>query len=1556
MPPRRRGRPRINRAPTPEEEQSENAHTQQPSQENNPEGEPRRNDNDPAAILLEFLRQHTQNPPPEPRAPPERQPNSTVTFKSFKTLNPPEFKGTTDPVEARLWLREIEKYFEIVGVEEDKKTIFAAFMLKGEANYWWEAKRGMKGTTTIPWDRFTHLFLEKYYPKHLEKQMEIKFLELKQGNMSVAEYENKFSELSRFVPHYVDTEEKRAWRFQQGLKPWIQNKVAILEITTYATMVQKATIVENGSELYSKDKGGIKRKLSGEAEGSGRRFDGNKGKNVFVKRDNQKGNSQRFGNRNNRDGGARYRSPHTANMIKGRPPAPECKTCGRRHGGQCRQENVVCYVCGKKGHYATGCKEKGVTCFSCGKRGHYAKDCRQAGKESTTPRLMAPPPKDNSERNNNATGSKPTSRSFNMSIKEAIVDNDVISGTLLVNSVNACVLVDSGATRSFISERLLTKLRLEPQRLKEEMMIEIANQEVIPVNQVCPSCTIEIQGRLFEADLIPFRLGEFDVILGMDWLARYEAQINCKTKRVSLKANDNKRITLRGQKQNRKLLTMAQVTRMLRQGCQAYLAHVVDTEKPTPKLEEIPVVNEFVDVFPEELPGLPPDREVEFTIELAPGTAPVSKAPYRMAPVEMKELAIQLQDLLDKGVIRPSVSPWGAPVLFVKKKDGTMRLCIDYRELNKLTIKNKYPLPRIDDLFDQLKGASCFSKIDLRSGYHQLKIREEDVPKTAFRTRYGHYEFLVMPFGLTNAPAAFMDLMNRVFKKYLDKCVIVFIDDILIYSKTPDEHAEHLRLALEILRKERLYAKFTKCEFWLDKVQFLGHIVSSEGISVDPAKVEAVANWEQPKTPTEVRSFLGLAGYYRRFVQDFSKIAAPLTRLTRKNEKFEWTPKCEESFQELKKRLISAPVLTLPDETGNFVIFSDASHKGLGCVLMQHGKVIAYASRQLKDYETRYPTHDLELAAIVFALKIWRHYLYGEKCEIYTDHKSLKYIFTQKELNMRQRRWLELIKDYDCTINYHPGKANVVADALSRKEKLKLLVSSEELIREMEKLEIEVKIPMQTRERNYEIQVQPEILEKIRRSQEMMIEKNKEELTGEEISCQKDDKGVRRFTSRIWIPNIPELKEEIMHEAHNSRYSIHPGSTKMYQDIKGNFWWPNMKREIADWVSRCLTCQKIKAEHQRPSGLLQPLEIPEWKWEHVTMDFIVGLPKSKTNHDAIWVIVDRLTKSAHFLPINERYTIERLVNLYLKEIVVRHGVPVSIVSDRDARFTSRFWKSFQECLGTRLNLSTAYHPQTDGQSERTIQTIEDMLRACVLDFRGNWDDHLPLVEFAYNNSYHASIGMAPYEALYGRKCRSPICWEEVGERKIYGPELVEQTKQSIETIKKRLTAAQDRQRKYANLGRKNKEFEVGEKVLLKISPWKGVMRFGKKGKLSPRYIGPFEILRRVGNVSYQLALPPDLQYIHDVFHISVLKMYKPDNRHVLAYEPINVEPDLTYEEQPIKIIDHKIKELRNKSVKMVKVVWKNHLIEEATWEPEFEMRKNYPSLFPESVDSGDGIL
>ncbi|GJR37407.1 putative reverse transcriptase domain-containing protein [Tanacetum coccineum] len=717
----------------------------------------------------------------------------------------------------------------------------------------------------------------------------------------------------------------------------------------------------------------------------------------------------------------------------------------------------------------------------------------------------------------------------------------------------------------------------------------------------------------------------------------------------------------------------------------------------------------------------------KFQINLVPGAAPVARAPYRLASPEMKELSEQLKELSDKGFIRPSSSPWGAPVLFVKKKDGSFRMCIDYRELNKLTVKNRYPLPRIDDLFDQLQGSSVYSKIDLRSGYHQLRVREEDIPKTAFRTRYGHYEFQVMPFGLTNAPAVFMDLMNRVCKPYLDKFVIVFIDDILIYSKNKQEHEEHLKLILELLKKEELYAKFSKCEFWIPKVQFLGHVIDSEGIHVDPAKIESIKDWTSPKSPTEIRQFLGLAGYYRRFIE-------------------------------------GAPILALPEGSEDFIAYFDALKKGLGAVLMQREKVISYASGQLKIHEKNYTTHDLELGAVVFALKIWRHYLYRIKCIVFTDHKSLQHILDQKELNMRQRRWLELLSDYDCNICYHPGKANVVADALSRKERepslrVRALVMT-----------ISLDLPKQI------LNAQTEALKPENIKNEdvggMLLEnaKDPEKVRTEKLEPRAD--GTQCFNGRSWLPCYGDLRTVIMHESHKSKYSIHPGSDKMYQDMKKLYWWPNMKADITTYVSKCLTCAKVKAEHQRPSGLLVQPKIPEWKWDNITMDFVTKLPKSSQGYDTIWVIVDRLTKSAIFVPMRETDPMDKLARMYLKEVVTRHGIPVSIICDRDPRFASNFWRSLQNALGTNLDMSTAYHPQTDGKSERTIQTLEDMLRAYAIDFGKGWVNHFPLVEFSYNNSYHASIKAAPFEALYGRKCRSPVCWTEVGEAQILGPELI----------------------------------------------------------------------------------------------------------------------------------------------------------------------------------------
>ncbi|GJS53413.1 putative reverse transcriptase domain-containing protein [Tanacetum coccineum] len=867
---------------------------------------------------------------------------------------------------------------------------------------------------------------------------------------------------------------------------------------------------------------------------------------------------------------------------------------------------------------------------------------------------------------------------------------------------------------------------------------------------------------------MPVELGSFDVIIGMDWLAKYHAVIVCAEKIVRIPFGDEILI-VRGDGSSNKhgtrlnIISCTKAQEYLTKGCHVFLANITatkDEDKSKEKrLEDVPVVQEFPEVFPEDLPGIPPTRQVEFRIDLVPGATPVARAPYRLAPSKMKELAEQLQELTDKGFIRPSSSPWGAPVLFVKKKDGSFRMCIDYRELNKLTVKNRYPLPRIDDLFDQLQGSSIYSKIDLRLGYHQLRVREEDIPKTAFRTRYGHYEFQVMSFGLTNAPAVFMDLMNRVCKPYLDKFVIVFIDDILIYSKSKKEHEEHLRQILKLLKKEELYAKFSKCEFWISRVQFLGHVIDCRGIHVDPAKIESIKDWASPKTPTEIRQFLGLAGYYRRFIE-------------------------------------GAPILALPEGSEDFIAYCDASKKGLGAVLMQREK---------------------------------SRYLYGTKCTVFTDHKSLQHVLDHKELNMRQHRWLELLSDYDCEIRYHPGKANV------------------------------------TEARN------PENIKK-------------EDVGGILVENSKDPEKLR--TEKIVI----------MHESHKSKYSIHPSSDKMYKDIKRLYWWPNMKANIATYVSKCLTCAKVKAEHQRPSGLLVQPEIPQWKWDNITMDFVMKLPKSSQGYDTIWVIVDRLTKSAIFMPMRETDPMDKLARMYLKE----------------------------KALGTSLDMSIAYHPQTDRQSERTIQTLEDMLRACVIDFGNGW-------------------------------CRSPVCWAEVGQVQLTGPELVQETTKRIIQIKQRIQTARDRQKSYADLKRKPMEFQVRDKVMLKVSPWKGVIRFGKRGKLNPRYVGPFKVLKKVGAIAYKLELPQELSKVHNTFYVSNLKKCYNDDPLVVPLEGLQVDDKLHFVEEPVEIMDREVKQLRRIRVPIVKVRWNSRRGPEFTWEREDQFRKKYPHLFTKTAPSSSAV-
>ncbi|KAK0608302.1 hypothetical protein LWI29_028621 [Acer saccharum] len=964
---------------------------------------------------------------------------------------------------------------------------------------------------------------------------------------------------------------------------------------------------------------------------------------------------------------------------------------------------------------------------------------------------------------------------------------------------------------------------------------------------------------------------------------------------------------------------------------QGFLLQLV-TGEPQETSSDIPrdlsqLLTEFSHIFSDPT-DLPPRRTCDHQISLQHNSHPVSVRPYRYPHYQKSEMERMVKEFLNSGVIRPSNSPFSSPVLLVKKSDGSWRFCVDYRALNNITVKDRYPIPIIDELLDELHGAKFFSKLDLRAGYHQIRVHEDDIHKTAFRTHEGHYEFVVMPFGLTNAPATFQNIMNELFRPHLRKFVLVFFDDILIYSATWTDHLIHLRTVLSILLTNQLFAKKSKCRFGVTQVDYLGHLISENGVQVDPAKTKAVNDWPRPTNTKGVRGFLGLAGYYRKFIRGFGGIAAPLNRLLSKNG-FHWTTEASVAFEQLKRALVSPPVLRLPDFTQQFIVESDACGVGIGAILIQQDRPVAFYSEALKGSALALSTYDKEMLAIVKAIRKWRPYLLGRPFIVRTDQRSLKYLMEQRITTPTQIRWLPKILGYDYVIQYKRGRENQGADALSR-------------MAEIECSAISLPVPEWWTTLQQEVKHDPFYVKFVEASS-----------NGVESKYTLRD-GVWLKRGRICLSPISPLIPTILTEHHSTSVGGHFGYHRTLNRIKDTFSWPNMRATIKEFIKGCDTCQRCKHDSLSPAGLLQPLPIPSTIWTEISMDFVEGLPVSQ-GYTVILVIVDRLSKYSHFVPLRHPYTAVTVAKAFIENVVRLHGMPISIVSDRDKVFVSLFWQTLFKLQGTVLKMSSSYHPQTDGQTEVVNRTLEQYLRCFTSDQPKKWVDWLPWAEFSYNTSVHSVTKVSPFEAVYGIPPPTMLSYVP-GTTKVQAVDEFLRTRTEIlRDLKHHLSIARDRMKTMADQRRREVSFEVGDYVYLKLQPYRQkTVAFRSSLKLSPRFFGPFRVLARIGPVAYKLELPTGSQ-IHNVFHVGLLKKLVgpiPDVSPVLP--PVSDTPALL--PQPEFILDRRIirkGKYRPKTEILVK--WVGAPREDATWENQWRFLRTYPEFILEDKDSPSGV-
>ncbi|KAJ9543643.1 hypothetical protein OSB04_023350 [Centaurea solstitialis] len=1444
---------------------------------------------------------------------------------AVKKVELPMFDGD-DPVG---WITRAEVYFEVQGTPSNVKVKLAKLSMEGATIHWFNLLWAT--TENLTWERFKQALIERYGGRQSDNPFE----ELKDLNQtgSVDEFITEFEYISSQVSRLP--EEQYLGYFLGGLRPEIR-----LRVRTFNPM-NRVQAMKLARDVESELQGVASPRNVNLRSWNGGRYNGG---GLVTKGPNGSGPDSNSGRRSSGLGsGSGMGSPNKLIPQK-QTTAPQLVAPLRAVAGD-RKENERNRGI-KHLPYADlmDRKAKGL-CFRCGEKYHPLHQCTERQF-----RLLI---LGDDERVDD------TGEVIAMEVKEDECEevlecnsiglfagveqiNAETSNTLRirgwVKGVPVEVLVDSGASHSFISPHVATALDM-PIASDRRLGVRLGDGHRVMTQGECKGVELLLDNFGTVVDAFILEMGHLDMILGVSWLKKQgKVTFDWVEKLISF-YQEGKEIVLKAVMEKKKEIKGSGDRGMLASFFSALfdknnLKDVVGTTQLIDQQrKELEAVLQLYESIFQEVSGLPPKRDIEHQIELYGTGEPVSVRPYRYPHHHKNEIEKQVREMLQQGIIRHSLSAFSSPVILVKKKDGTWRMCVDYRELNKATVPDKYPIPVVEELLDELNGARYFSKLDLKSGYHQIRVRESDVGKTAFRTHEGHYEFLVMPFGLMNAPATFQSTMNQIFRPHLRRFVLVFFDDILVYSRDWKDHMDHLRIVLDILSHNQFVANRKKCVFATQRVEYLGHVISVLGVSVDPTKIRSIIEWPVPKNVKGVRGFLGLTGYYRKFIAGYGKLAKPLTELTKKDG-FVWNSEAAAAFEQMKKVMTSPPLLKLPNFAQPFEVECDASGKGIGAVLMQNRRPIAYFSKALSASNLSKSTYEKELMALVLAIQHWRPYLLGREFTVFTDQKSLRHLLQQRVVSADQQNWVAKLLGYHFNVVYKPGKENSAADALSRvfNEAELTVITSFPVWSQLQQIQDEIG-------KNKELQGVLSDLQQDPQSRPGFILRN----------------GVLLHKGRLVLASDSPLIKDILQEFHSSLLGGHSGFLRTYKRIASNVYWIGMKNSIQEFVKGCDTCQRQKYLASSPLGLLQPLPIPELVWEDISMDFITGLPKSN-GFEAIFVVVDRLSKYAHFVLLKHPYTARRVADIFVKEVVRLHGIPQSIVSDRDPLFVSLFWQELFRLQGTVLKMSSAYHPETDGQTEVINRCLETYLRCFAAEQPKGWSQWLPWAELWYNTTFHSSTGKTPFQIVYGRKPPAIVRYS-LGETRVeqVAADLVDRDEALVQ-LKHHLVRAQQQMKKYADKKRKNVEFQVGEWVFLKLRPHRQQSVARRiNPKLAPRYYGPFLVIKRIGRVSYELQLPTSAR-VHPIFHISQLKRAVGDYR-VESSLPEGLEVGDEDVDEPEKCIAARDIMVEGKLLRQRLIKWKGKSQDDITWVDEVMLRSQFPdfSLEDKAAVHEDGI-